>query len=419
MVAGAWLVAWSSTLTADEALADDVSTANSVLRISPSGSRAIIGYHPGTVSVLAELDWESGAFTALMAVPRRGQFLVDWEDPQTLAVAFTVEGTCDGFVARIDLPARRRAHAGALATSRGIRRQRVDLSAVAQVNAELPVILSHWGDLDRRRWAGIAFFDHPDTCVTRWAGGELLSQEELASPTVANWTGPEPTGQLLGLTPDHRWLAESTTDGRRRLLMLTGTAMKEVVSVAGGGAVEVQRWPGTDTVYRAWFANGPDYFVDQRASAASHRFPLTGKKRATVLDAAGTAVLVRSDDAFYVALDESAAPVRVESARPWTTRAAADPDTSVHAPDGTLSNPEREALKRLGVAVTGTAHCTWQRRPYTEERWETQIQCGIEARKWLHQLARETDAERAERLGSIAQFLRNNSGKPRLAGPVR
>ena len=331
MVAAAWLGTWSAPALSQDAIADDVSTANSVLRLSPTGNRAIVGYHPGTISVLAELDWNSGAFTALMAVPRRGQFLVDWEDPETLAVAFTTEGTCDGFVARINLPARRRAHAGALATSRGIRRQRVDLSTLPQVNAELPVILSHWGDLDRRRWAGIAFFDHPDTCVSRWAGGELLSHEELASPTVANRTGPKPAGQLLGLTPDHRWLAESSFDGRRILLMLTDTAMEEVVSVPGRGAVEVQRWPGTDTVYRASFTNGPDYFVDQRASAASRRFPLTGKKRAKVLDVAGSAVLVRSDDAFYVVLDESAAPVRVESKRPWTIRAPA-PQTRPSTP---------------------------------------------------------------------------------------
>lgn len=406
----------SESQARSDPLADLVSASNAVLRLAPAERSIVVSYHPGNLSILAEVDWEGDDFAALMAVGERGTYLVDWEGPDTLVAAFTEEGTCDGFVARIDLPARRRAHAAALSTSRGFRRQRADLSAIPSVNRDLPLTLRHWGDLERHRWAGIEFFDHPQRCVSRWAEGELLEADIVAAKTREGWktatTGSAPA-HLLGVTSHNRLLASRIEDGKTNLLQWTNHGPEVLVSVPGARALTAYRWPGTDTVYRAAFTGGPDYFIDPDAASASRHFPLAGDQRATIIDSASDAVLVLSAGRYFIVDNRQPSPVLVEAARPWsgndgrqgkaTGRLRASPDA--------VTIFERAALERLGIQLSATGGCTAQRARDRDHVawWQTKITCGTSTRVWRHLLARETDADRAERLAEVAKFVSDRS----------
>lgn len=454
---------WCSTAVAESTLEQWISAPSQAISLNPSGGEVLVSYHPGRISMLALVGKAGREFTGIYAVPYRGDFIAHWLNPDELLVAFRPEDACstDARLIHIALPAVRRAHSAEFRSSRGIAGGgAADLSIHERVNHQLPALLAVWGDLERRRWPGIAAIELPaDSCPERWAGNRLQlgvnsTSDRLLYDPINPEILPEPgkawlfdfAGQrlaTLGIDGQLKTASGTSTDltANPAAVLLGLTAQGDPLLLLETDSAQVFRFKGDQLelfqestrhpLSRARLAPGSDrvisldsggmdsrrVFLDHQLSDVIRRLERETDQSLVLVDAtaAYSQMLMASQDSFWLT-----GPTRVfEAKRAWLKSTAFTAiETRVqlrYSGNLALGQSELAGLAILGVELTGNTvtnrsvpGCRLQRDSH-DNKSNTTLTCLGRTHSWAVRLATESDAARARRLQEMVDFA---VGKP-------
>ncbi len=412
-----------TTSYAESSLEQIVSNPNRVVALAPTGASALVAYTVGSTTILAELDIARSRFYGVLAVPRRGSFIADWRSPDTIQAVFTPESGCDrdGAFYVINPRISRRVHEMHMDDKKGVRSSgRANISIHDFVNEDLPYLLNSWSDLEQKRWPGVIAKPVPQTlCPQRWVEEKLVVSVKhgglrLVEPGT-EWSVSR--RQVSGTVTRHGLLLgmESRNNAIYWSAAKSGQQGSSVYRYAAQDTHELMRWetdqppvvrlvPHTERVLALENPNThARIYIDNALAAETRRLSqVTGSKHELIALAPGE-IVSQSKGVYWLSRPEYQ-PQKLEALRPWL-------DATINAPEqldcpscAGLNSSELAGLLHLQPKIranlTGEAGCRF-------ERSETAFfaRCGTRSKQWLVDTDQESDADRAERIEQIVDFI--------------